>query len=67
MAYLLQYIKKWLFKALFSHLRLADTEVAAARSCRQIEAMPLVFCCILKKLNPAIAGKVILGPIYTKT
>ena len=41
-------VKKWPFKALFSHLRLADTELAAARSYRQIEALPLVFWCIQK-------------------
>ena len=59
-------VQKWPFKALFAQIRLADTEPAATRSYRQIEAVPLVFVTI-KKLNPAIAKKVILGPIYTHT
>ena len=37
-------VKKWPFKALFGQIRLADTELAATRSYRQIEALPLVFC-----------------------
>ena len=67
MAYLLQYIKKWLFKALFSHLRLADTELAVTSSYREIEVLLLVFWCIQKKIDPAVAGKAILWPIYTHT
>ena len=35
-------VKKWPFKARFSHLRLADTELAAARSYRQIEGVPSI-------------------------
>ena len=42
-------VQKWPFKGLFSHLRLAETEVAATRSYRQIEPMGLVLCCIEKK------------------
>ena len=45
---LYQYIKKRLFIAFFAHLRLADTELAATRSHRQIEALALVFCGIQK-------------------
>ena len=37
-------VKKWPFKALFGQIRLADTELAATSSYRQIEALPLVFC-----------------------
>ena len=59
-------VQKWPFKALFWDPRLADTVMAAARSHRQIEAMTLVLWCI-KKINSAIAGKAILGPIYTHT
>ena len=36
-------VKKWPFKALFSHPRLADTELAVTSSYRHIEALPLVF------------------------
>ena len=50
-AYLHQYIKKWLFKALFAHLCLADTQLTAPRTDRQIEAMALVFWCIQKNLT----------------
>ena len=35
-------VQKWPFKARFSHLRLADTELAAARSYRQIEGVPSI-------------------------
>ena len=65
MADLYHSFKKWPFKALFAQIRLADTELAATRSHRQIEALALVFCGIEKKLNPAVAGKAILWPIYT--
>ena len=41
-------VQKWSFKALFWEIRLADTELAATRSHRQIEAMALVFWCIEK-------------------
>ena len=41
------------FKALFWEIRLADTDLAATRSHRQIEAMALVFWCIEKKLTRA--------------
>ena len=41
-------VQKWPFQALFSHLRLVDTELAATSSYRQIEALPLVFGCIQK-------------------
>ena len=54
------------FKSLFSHLCLADTELSATRSDRQIEAMPLVLWCI-QKVNPFIAEKFISGQIYTNT
>ena len=40
----------------FAHLRLADTELAATRSHRQIEALALVFCCI-QKTYPGRCGK----------
>ena len=66
MADLYHYFKKWLFKALFAKLRLADIELTATRSGRQIEAIPFVIWCI-KKVNPAIAQKFISGPIYTNT
>ena len=36
-------VQKWPFKALFWEIRLADTELAATRSYRQIEAERLVF------------------------
>ena len=48
--------KKWPLKALFAQIRLADTELAATRYHRQIEALALVFCGIEKKLNPVVAG-----------
>ena len=48
MADLYQYITERLFIAFFAHLRLADTELAATRSHRQIEALALVFCGIQK-------------------
>ena len=60
-------VQKWPFKALFWDPRLADTVMAAARSHLQIKAMALVLSCIKKKINSAIAGKAILGPIYTHT
>ena len=41
-------VQKWPFKALFCKIRLADTDLAATRSHRQIEAMALVFWCIEK-------------------
>ena len=41
-------VQKWPFKALFWEIRLADTDLAATRSHRQIEAMALVFWCIEK-------------------
>ena len=44
-------VKKWPFKALFSHPRLADTELAVTSSYRHIEALPLVFGGIQKKLT----------------
>ena len=53
---LYQYIKKRLFIAFFAHLRLADTELAATRSHRQIEALALVFCGI-QKTYPGCCGK----------
>ena len=43
MADLYHYFKKWLFKALFAHLRLADIELTATRYYRQTEVLPLVF------------------------
>ena len=36
-------VQKWPFKALFAQVRLADTELTATRSYRQIEALALVF------------------------
>ena len=36
-------VQKWPFKALFAEIRLADTDLAATRSYRQIEALALVF------------------------
>ena len=41
-------VQKWPFKALFCKIRLADTDLAATRSHRQIEAMALVFWFIEK-------------------
>ena len=41
-------VKKWPFKALFGTIRLADTELEATRSYRQIEAPALVFWGIQK-------------------
>ena len=59
-------VKKWPFKALFGQIRLADTELAATRSYRQIKALALVLCGH-QKINPAIAEKAILWPIYIYT
>ena len=52
--------------AIFGQIRLADTELAATWSNRQIKALTLVFRGI-KKINPAVAGNAILCPIYTHT
>ena len=49
-------VQKWPFKALFGTIRLADTELAATRSYRQIEALTLVFWGI-KKHSPDRCGK----------
>ena len=57
-------VQKWPFKAPFSHLRLADIELEATSSYRQIKGPLLVFGCI-ENVNPAVAGKAILWPIYT--
>ena len=48
MADLYQYIKKWPFETLFAQIRLADTELGATWSYRQIEALALVFWDIQK-------------------
>ena len=45
---LYQYIKKWPFETLFAQIRLADTELGATWSYRQIEALALVFWDIQK-------------------
>ena len=45
---------------------MADTDLAATRSHRQIEAMALVLWW-KEKINSGIAGKAISGPIYTLT
>ena len=49
-------VQKWPFKALFAEIRLADTDLAATRSYRQIEALALVFCGI-QKTSPGRCGK----------
>ena len=49
-------VQKWPFKALFAQIRLADTDLAATRSYRQIEALALVFCGI-QKTYPGCCGK----------
>ena len=51
-----------LFKALFWEIRLADTDLAATRSHRQIEAMALVFWCIEKKLTRALQERPFMDP-----
>ena len=70
---------KWPLKALFSHLGLADPELAATRSYRQIEAMSLLLRGIQKALPGHsikksqlyniiyILGKFILLPIFNIT
>ena len=49
-------VQKWPFKALFWEIRLADTDLAATRSYRQIEAQTLVFCGH-QKTYPGRCGK----------
>ena len=65
MADLYHAIRKWPFKAPFAHLRLADTELAAPCSYRQIKVL-VVFRCI-EKFNPVVAGDAILWPILALT
>ena len=57
-------VQKWPFKALFAQIRLADTELAATRSNRQIKALVVVFRRI-ENFNPPVAEEAILWPIFT--
>ena len=61
MADLYQYIKKWPFETLFAQIRLADTELEATRSYRQIEALALVFWGIKKKLTRPLRERPFCG------
>ena len=49
-------IQKWPFKAPFAYLRLADTELAAPRSYRQIKVLVVVFR-FIENFNLAVAGE----------
>ena len=66
MADLYHYVKKWLFKAFFAQIRLADTELVSTRSHRQIKALALLFFEAFKNINATVAENAILWPIYTK-
>ena len=57
--------RPWKNASLFSHLRLADTELAATHSHREIEALILVFR-FIKNLTPPLQKKPFCGLFIPK-
>ena len=66
MADLYHYVKKWLFKAFFAQIRLADTELVLTRSHRQIKALTLLFRPSLTLSPSDIAKGKIRYKVYDK-